>query len=294
MDKDIIKLIEEKMNCKVLNCFAVGRGGSASVYRTQINVAPYSVAVKINDIPSLIYDEYNSIEFISSRADCKLPKLYFAQTVNGKGVLAMELIEGVTASAKNLIFRKNKAKLANEIVDNLIKIHSVHNDKYGLISDASYDSWYEYYGDFAKGIVDFTNGSDVPEIVKTAVNSAYDRRRQIIGAGVGKPTLAHGDYWLPNFIIDNKTMSLRGVIDPFNVSWTEPEYELFTLTVGYGRNLHLYDIYKSKVKTTANCDIKVEMYALFNELNWCKILGEIDFHYLKYRSKRLLKMMSKL
>lgn len=44
----------------------------------------------------------------------------------------MELIEGVEASQKNLIFKRNKRKLANEIVDNLIKIHSVHNDKYDL------------------------------------------------------------------------------------------------------------------------------------------------------------------
>lgn len=61
------------------------------------------------------------MDFISSRVDCKLPKLYFTETVNGKGIFAMELIDGVTPNSKTLFFRKNKSKLANEIVDNLIK-----------------------------------------------------------------------------------------------------------------------------------------------------------------------------
>lgn len=89
-------------------------------------------------------------------------------------------------------------------------------------------------------------------------------------------------------------MSLKGVIDPFNVMWTEPEYELFALTVGYGKNLHLYDIYKSKTDTSENCDIKVELYALFNELLWYKTLGKVGFRYLEYRSKRLLKAIDKM
>lgn len=206
----------------------------------------------------------------------------------------MELIEGIEASKKNLIFKRNKRKLANEIVDNLIKIHSVHNDKYGPIDNAVYNSWYEYYENFAKETVSFTNNSDVSNTVKKAVNTAYEKLPKIISNDKNNATLSHGDYWLPNFIIDTKNMSLKGVIDPFNVMWTEPEYELFTLTVGYGKNLHLYDIYKSKVKTTENCDIKIELYALFNELLWYKILGKIGFVYLEYRSRRLLKAIEKM
>ena len=209
------------------------------------------------------------------------------------GVLAMEFIEGFTPNIKIMAFRKNKSKLANEIVDNLIKNYSVHNDKFGPINNAIYDSWYEYYNEFAKTIVDFSNDSDVSKIVKNAVNLAYDNLYEIVNNEEAVPTLAHGDYWIPNFIVDNKTMTLKGVIDPFNVSWTEPEYELFTLTVGYGKNLHLYEIYKSKVETTKYCDLKVELYSLFNEIYWYKIFGKIDFGYLKYRSKRLTKMIEK-
>lgn len=241
MTCDVISVIEEKLNCNVKKYERIGKGASGCVYKVEIDVEPYNLAIKINDVPKLIIDEYNSIRFISGKVACKLPKLYFVETVKGKGVLAIELIKGVTPSCKTLMFKKGKAKLANEIVDNLIKIHSVHNDKYGSVNNAIYDSWYEYYGEFAKEIVSFTNASDVPKVVKEAVNLAYGKLYEIVGIDEGVPTLSHGDYWVPNFIVDNKSMSLKGIIDPFNVSWTEPEYELFTLTVGYGRSLHLYE-----------------------------------------------------
>lgn len=294
MNNDIISVIEKRLNCKVTNYKRMGKGASGCVYKVNINIEPHALAVKINDVPKLIIDEYNSINFISSKVDCKLPELYFVENVNGKGILAMELIEGSALSHKALLFKKGKSKLATEIVDNLIKIHSVHNDKYGVVDNATYDSWYECYNDFAKDIIDFTNQSDVPKCVKKAVNRAYDKLFDIIGEYSGLPTLTHGDYWAPNILIDSKNMSLKGIIDPFNASFTEPEYELFTLTVGCGKSLHLYEIYKSKVKTTKKCDVKVELYALFNELLWYKTLGKIDFGYLKYRSKRLMKMLDKV
>ena len=281
------------MNCKVIKFKNIGKGASGCVYKVEITVEPYNLAVKINNVPQLIVDEYNNISFIAGKVECKLPKLYFVKTVNGKGVLAMELIEGVTPSCKTLMLKKGKTKLANEIVDNLIKIHSIHNDKYGNINNAIYNTWYEFYNEFAKEIVGFTRVSDVPKIVKKAVDLAYSKLYEIVGTDKGEPTLAHGDYWFPNFIVDNKTMSLKGIIDPFNVSWTEPEYELFTLTAGYGKNLHLYELYKNKIKTTPNCDIKVELYALFNELLWYKTLGKVNFGYLVFRSKRLIKKINK-
>ena len=218
INSDIILTIEQKLNCKVLNYSHIGNGASGCVYKVKIDSEPYKLALKINDYPDLIAEEYNSNDFISSRVDCKLPKLYFTETVDGKGILAMELIDGVTPSNKNLLFRKNKSKLANEIVDNLIKIHSVHNDKYCPINNAFYSSWYDYYSEFAKEILEFTNCSDVPQFVKNAVNLAYENLYLIVNCDDALPTLAHGDYWIPNFIVDNKTMSLKGIIDPFNVS----------------------------------------------------------------------------
>ena len=294
MKAEVISLVEEKLNCRVLGFEKIGQGASAEVYKAETDLPQSAIAVKVCKNARLAFEEYERINFISSRVDCKLPKLYFVAKSGDCGVLAMELLEGCEASAKTLLFMPNKQKLANEIIDNLIKIHSVHNDKFGPVENAVYDTWLGYYGGFAEKIADFAEKSDVPNTVKKAVCEGIKALPKLIGGNTGEPTLIHGDYWLPNFIINPKNAELVGVVDPFNVMWAEPEYELFTLTVGFGKRLHLYDIYKSKVKTSPYCDVKLELYALFNELYWYETLGKIDFGYLKYRSRRLLKKLAEI
>ena len=296
MKAEVISLVEENLKCRILGFEKIGRGASAEVYNVIVDLPQGVIAVKVCKNTKLAFDEYERINFISSRVDCKLPKLYFVAKSDDCGVLAMQFFEGCEASAKSLLFmlKPNKEKLANEIIDNLIKIHSVHSDKFGPVENAVYDTWLDYYGKFANKIADFSQKSDVPNIVKEAVCEGLNSLPKLFGGNTGDPTLIHGDYWMPNFIINPQKGKLVGVVDPFNVMWAEPEYELFGLTVGCGKRLQLYDIYKSKVKTSLYCDAKLELYALFNELYWYKTLGKIDFGYLKFRSRRLLKELAKI
>lgn len=296
MKAEVISLVEENLKCRILGFEKIGRGASAEVYKVIVDLPQGVIAVKVCKNTKLAFDEYERINFISSRVDCKLPKLYFVAKSGDCGVLAMQFFEGREASAKSLLFmlKPNKEKLANEIIDNLIKIHSVHSDKFGPVENAVYDTWLDYYGKFANKIADFSQKSDVPNIVKEAVCEGLNSLPKLLGGNTGEPALIHGDYWMPNFIINPQKGKLVGVVDPFNVMWAEPEYELFGLTVGCGKRLQLYDIYKSKVKASLYCDAKLELYALFNELYWYKTLGKIDFGYLKYRSRRLLKELAKI
>ena len=121
----------------------------------------------------------------------------------------------------------------------------------------------------------------------------YEKRKEILRDTDGTPTLIHGDYWQPNFIVNPDTYALVGVIDPFNILWAEPEYELFTLTVGGSKKLKLYENYKSKITPSKYCDLKVELYALYNELLWYKKLGSVTTGYLLYRSRRLISQMKR-
>ena len=164
-ENEQISIVEEKYNCNVTDISLIGKGASGSVFKLKTDKYPFNIAVKTSNYPELLRDEYERIRFISDKVDCKLPKLFFFETFENKGFLGMELIDGVEASKKVLWFRRNKDKLANEIVDNLIKIHSFHNDKFGPINNAVFESWFDYYNEFAKEIVEFTNKSDVPKIV---------------------------------------------------------------------------------------------------------------------------------
>ena len=151
--------------------------------------------------------------------------------------MIMEHFDGVSADKLKSIKKAGKI-LPDMIADNLLKIHSVHNDKFGPVNHAVYDTWYQYYSELDK----------------------------ILCGSNGEPTLIHGDYWQPNFIVNPDTYELVGIIDPFNIMWAEPEYELFALTVGGSKKLKLYENYKSRIVPTEHCDLKVEMYALYNEL----------------------------
>lgn len=294
----VLDYIEKNTAWRPVGISALGQGASACVYKVEIDESPFVVAVKCSDNPELLKQEYEQIKFISDRVDCKLPRLYhFGICPDGTAVMIMEHFSGVSASNLKKI-AKAKQILPDMIVDNLIKIHTVHNDKFGYPDNAVYDTWYDFYSEFANEIYTFAKESyengKLNKKVFSAVELSYENLDKILCDAMGRPTLIHGDYWQPNFIVDPDTFELIGIIDPFNIMWAEPEYELFTLTVGGSKKLKLYKKYKSKVNTGKYCDLKVELYALYNELLWYKKLGTIGQDYLMYRSKRLIKQMKKL
>lgn len=293
----IMTYIAQNTMFKPTDISVAGKGASACVYKVDIEEIPYSIAVKCSDNAELLRQEYQQIKFINDRVDCKLPRLYhFGICRDGSAVMIMEHFDGVSASKLKKV-RKAKESLPNEIVDNLLKIHSVHNEKFGPIDNAVYDTWYDYYSEFADEIYRFVKDSyengRLRKKVFTAVSLSYEKRKEILRDTDGTPTLIHGDYWQPNFIVNPDTYALVGVIDPFNILWAEPEYELFTLTVGGSKKLKLYENYKSKITPSKYCDLKVELYALYNELLWYKKLGSVSMGYLLYRSRRLIKQMKR-
>ena len=293
----LIEYISNATKFSPISISLLGKGATASVYKVEVSDNPYTIAVKHSKNSKLLKQEYNQIKFINDRVECKLPHLYhYGELEDGSAIMIMEYFDGVSASKVKRI-GKALPILTDMVIDNLIKIQSIHNDKYGPVNNAVYDTWYDYYVEFAKEIYEFAYQSycdkKIRKKVFTAVRLSYERLNKILSTSNGKPTLIHGDYWQPNFIIDKTTYKLIGVIDPFNIMWAEPEYELLALTVGGSKKLKLYEEYKSRVETTEYCDLKLEMYALYNELLWHKKLGTYNNNYLLYRSRRLIKQMKK-
>ncbi len=298
MNSDAVKeYILNHTDFKLMNIECIGSGASGAVFKAKLENEPYHVAVKCSKYPELLQKEYDQIQFISDRVECKLPKLYsIGSDNNGSSFMVMEYFDGIGGDKIKNFFKASRV-LPNQIVDNLLKIHSVHNDKFGPIDNAVYDTWYDYYSKLAKEIYDFAvysyeNGK-IRKKVMEAVELSYSRLDKILQDDTGIPTLIHGDYWQPNFVVNPKTYELVGVIDPFNIMWTEPEYELFALATGAGARLKLYENYKSRIIPSRYCDLKLEMYALYNELLWHKKLGTYNNSYLLYRSKRLIRQLKR-
>lgn len=295
--KSIERLIKKHFNCTVSEIIPAGKGASGSVYRVLTSKEPFKIAVKVSPHPELMKKEAEMLCFIKEKTGSKIPEVYFFAEENSFGFIAMEFAEGISGTDKALVLSRRKKHLAESIIDNLLLIQKATNSKFGPFDNAVYDTWQEYYGQFAKEIYSFCKEKhkkgELENIVMKAVELSYRNLDKIFADTTGLPTLIHGDYWMPNFIIDKNKMELKAAVDPFNVMWAEPEYELFAMTVGFGKRLKLYELYKSRVKVSALCDLKLEMYALYSELLWYKKLGSISHSYLKKRSKSLLKQMKK-
>lgn len=293
----IRKSVEEHLGQSVQNISRVGNGASGSVYCVACSGEPAVVAVKVSEHSELMLQEYEMLSFLKEKTESKIPEVYFFDKIGNTGIIAMEYINGVSGTDKSLKFRLGRRHLAESIVDNLLVIQQVHNDKFGPYNNATYDTWQEYYKTFADEIYEFSKlmhfEKKLDDIVMKAVELSYNNFNKIFCDRVSAPTLIHGDYWMPNFIIDKTSMELLSVVDPFNIMWADPEYELFAMTVGFGKRMKLYEIYKSKVEVSRYCDMKLELYALYSELLWYKKLGTITHSYLKFRAKRLLKEMKK-
>lgn len=298
MDTELLikSSVREKLGLTVTAVFPVGKGASGRVYRAVCSENK-AIAVKISEHPELMRQEYEMLSFLKEKTESKIPQVYFFYESENKGVIAMEYVDGTGGADPSLRFSLRKKHLAESIVDNLLTLQKVKGEKFGPYNNAGYDTWQEYYKSFAEAIYAFSlskyTENALDSIVMKAVELSYKSFDSIFCEKIYPPTLIHGDYWMPNFIIDKKSMELLSVVDPFNVMWADPEYELFAMTVGYGKKLGLYELYKSKVKVSKHCDMKLEMYALYSELLWYKKLGSIEHSYLKIRAKRLIKEMEK-
>lgn len=299
MDTELLirKAVKERLGLDAEKISPSGKGASGSVYRTVCDAGRRIMAVKISSHPELMRQEYEMLSFLRARTESKIPEVYFFDEREGRGIIAMEFIDGVSGSDRSLLLRPHKRHLAESIVDNLITLQKAKGEKFGPFDNPVYDSWQEYYRELSEEIYSFSLSKHKEKALDSRVMKAVELSCKsldlILGSETCTPTLIHGDYWMPNFIIDKKSMELLCAVDPFNVMWAEPEYELFAMTVGYGKRLHLYELYKSKVPVSENCDMKLEMYALYSELLWYKRLGSIDHSYLKKRADRLLKEMKK-
>ena len=297
VDSLIRKSVKENSGQSVLDISRIGNGASGSVYRVACSGEPEVIAVKVSEYPELMLQEYEMLTFLKQKTESKIPEVYFFDRSEDEGLIAMEYVEGTSGRDKSLRYSLKRRHLAESIVDNLLVIQQVHNDKFGPYNNATYDTWQEYYKTFADEIYEFSEQmhkqGKLDDIIMKAVDLSYNNLDKIFCEKIYPPTLIHGDYWMPNFIIDKSSMELLSAVDPFNVMWADPEYELFAMTVGFGKNLKLYEIYKSKVKVSKYCDMKLELYALYSELLWYKKLGTTIHSFLRCKSRRLIRQMKR-
>ena len=293
----IQQIVENEMNTTVKSVSEIGNGATALAYLVEISDKPYKIVVKSGKYTDLLFKEKEMLDFLSEKVNYKIPDTYFYFNDGEVAFLGMEFLEGINGGNKKVLYLKNKKHLANNIIDCFENMQSIHNDKFGFYDNAIYDTWQEFYWDFYKSTYDFAfkkyNSGEMKKVVIDALCLIELNFDEIFKDVCKTPCISHGDFWVNNMIIDTDKCEVSGIFDPNNVAWVEPEYEVFAITVGYGKNLKLYKNYKKRKTVSKYCDLKIELYALINELDWYKKLGFCPMDYLYYRSKRLIKQVKR-
>lgn len=297
-EKMIEKAVHDNMGTRLLTLTPIGKGATASAFLAKTTDETKQLAVKISRHKELLQREKEMLDFLSPRTCYKVPETYFLCDCGESAVLAMEYINGVGGNSKKLLFMPGKSDLAGDIIRKFKDTTAVHGEKFGKFDKSEYDTWKGYYTHFFGEIYDFAkfkNGQNqLSDTVMTALEKAKNRFDEIFAEPTGRPSPCHGDLWVNNMIIDPKEKTLAGVLDPFDALWAEPEYELFALTLGFGKTLKLYERYKAETAVSKFCDLKVELYALVNELHWYKKLGSVGHGYLAFRAKGLLREIDRI
>lgn len=293
----IKQIVEKEMDTAVKSVTEIGNGATASCYCAEIFNEPYKIVIKAGKYTDLLCKEKEMLDFLASKVSYKIPDTYFYVNDDDLAFLGMELLEGINGGNKKVLFLKDKKRLVNNIIDCFENMQSVHNDKFGFIDNEVYDTWQEFYWDFFKNTFDFAlekhNNGEIEKLVIDAMKLIELNFDEIFKDVSKTPCISHGDFWVNNMIIDTEKCEVAGIFDPNNVAWVEPEYEIFAITVGYGKNLKLYKNYKKRKPVSKYCDLKIELYALINELDWYKKLGFCPMDYLYFRAKRLIKQVNK-
>lgn len=296
---EIISIVSANLNAKVNNLKPIGKGASGSGYLVEIDKEPYKLAVKVSKHTDLIEQEKDMLDYLRPRVCYKVPETYFIATKDGTTFLGMEFLNGKCDSDFSLHFMLRKKALAQDIISKFIATQNNTFDKFGPYKNPCYDTWEEYYFDFFSRIykyaLDKYKNNELNDIIFDAIKTVNDNFNIIFSSKTTTSYLCHGDLWTNNMMIDSKNAKLVGAIDPFNVMYAEPEYELFSLDLCFGKEIKLYQTYKKNKQVSENCDLKMEIYALCNELDWCDRLNQVvNIDYMTTRAKQLIKEFNKL
>ena len=295
-------VLQDKMNCNVKCISYLGGGSYGYVYVCEIDKSPYKLIMKACRVEGMCLQEANAIMLLGEESLIPMPKVLFTSLSNDKiplDFICEEFVEGKNCLSPTLtIFSSSKAKkeFAEKITDAMGVWHSKTNDKFGLIDNAVFDTWLDYYKPFAFEILetarDYCNKNKLGKDILLTMESAWDNFDYIFSEPVEEAVLIHGDLKTMNIMAD-KHLKPIAIIDPLESKWADKEYDLFQLRNLNGEMFNLYATYKNKFPVSEKCDIKCAFYGLYNEI-YCNIkAGSFNQFLIKPVVKRMKKELSK-
>ena len=298
----LVKIISEKMaehsgaSPEKIKFIGGGSNGKAFLCTQQDK----KTVVKAFRIKGMMEKESAQLRAIKENTSVTMPDIYFTYSDDTVALLAMSFIEGANTLSPSFLLKSKKQKkaFAEEVIKNLLEIHSVKGEKFGPLENPTYDRWTEYYEKEyiipkMAGLKELCEKGKFSKKNYALLEEGY-KMYKTLSTEPESPVLIHGDINIMNIMADTKTMKLNGFIDPSGYIWADREFDLFQLLNMWGNSFYLYDTYKKHYPLTANADFRIAFYGALNEAS-CRLSGGLIMPLWEILcNRRLKKEMKKL
>lgn len=243
--------------------------------------------------------EMAQLERLSQHAIAHVPEVYDIDTKTRNGlfdILFMEFIDGVDASKIKISDEREKMRLSNEIVDNLIAIHSVSSpDGFGdFVSEKYFSRWQECYKKQIDALFYKLKTNMPKKLSKQSFSLAeklYYSFDEVFCLEIKQNALIHGDYNLWNLLVNPATNRLAAVIDPFGCSFADRELDLFQLQNSNGNEYRLLENYASKIPLSENFELKNAYYRFWDDIKHLVNVGYCNNRLFFQYGNRALELL---
>lgn len=302
-DKHLLSIlpgvISEKLNKKAVSFKFIGGGSYGRVYKTTLSDGN-TIAVKGYKLQDMHAEEAHQLDFLAKNTSVKMPTVLFTYEDEDTAILAMSFVEGqnVLNPVYLLKSKRQKQRFADEVISGMLEWHSVTNDKFGTLSNPTYNSWYDYYKTERQEpwLIALKELSNNGKFSKKKMDLLYEATKLFnnLPKENTTPVLIHADLNIMNIMADPKTFKLTAFIDPCGSIWADREYDLFQLRNMWGDAYDLYETYKRKCQLSEFADFRVAYYGAMLEASMRLKGGHVIPVWEDLNFARLKKEMKKI
>lgn len=294
--KEYIKILSKEHNFDIVKIKCLGGGSFGMAFL--VNTPDDTFVIKFLRAKDMLENEITSLDILSKSCPTPFPKVLFSRKTDN--VIPLDLYAMTKASGKNAFFsfgflfasKKKRLQFANDVAIALHQIHEVKNDKFGSILCPTYNTWLEYYREFALAVLEkareLHSKNELSNKIMLAMEKAWAKFDIIFSEQAINACLIHGDLNIANIFIDKGKLS--AFIDPLNTMYADREYDLFQFDNLTGKRFKLSQTYIDKYGASKHCKEKLAFYGLWNEV-YCYIKSGV---LVKMIMNPLVKNMNKV